>query len=232
MEIGKTKVLAVSLILVFSLTLVHMTMPVKAQHHVKVYVDQPLGFIPGVAVGGKVTVDTIIEVSGIFDNTPESIVGWLMNIAVDPTVLGIYAPPQYRGATGGYFLYDFAFDQGYSTPTLSPGTANPNTGYWTNLGEVIMPTPPGGAGDGYSGRKLVTLFFYSKSNTAYSRIDLMEVKYVDATGTWHPVDEVVGGNYNLPEVPEFPIGLAFEILFIPVIIYVFWRNKQRKKMLP
>ena len=33
-------------------------------------------------------------------------------------------------------------------------------------------------------------------------------------------------------VPEFPIGLALEILFIPIIIYILWRNKQRKKVLP
>lgn len=37
---------------------------------------------------------------------------------------------------------------------------------------------------------------------------------------------------TVPPVPEFPIGLAFEILFIPVIIYILWRNKQRKKVLP
>ena len=33
--------------------------------------------------------------------------------------------------------------------------------------------------------------------------------------------------YSPPPVPEFPIGLALEILFIPVIIYM-WRSKQRK----
>jgi len=32
-----------------------------------------------------------------------------------------------------------------------------------------------------------------------------------------------------PSVPEFPFGLAVEILFIPLLIYIFWGSKQRKK---
>jgi len=35
-----------------------------------------------------------------------------------------------------------------------------------------------------------------------------------------------------PPVPEFPIGLAVEILFIPVIIYILWKSKQKEKVLP
>lgn len=32
--------------------------------------------------------------------------------------------------------------------------------------------------------------------------------------------------YSGPSVPEFPLGLALEILFIPVVIYTLWRSKQ------
>jgi hypothetical protein len=32
-----------------------------------------------------------------------------------------------------------------------------------------------------------------------------------------------------PPVPEFPLGLTVEIFFIPLLIYIFWRSKQRKK---
>lgn len=204
----------------------------KAQPFVRVYVDQPLGYIPGVPVGGRVVVDVIVEVSEIADNTLGGIVGWRMDIAVDPTVLGIFDPPQYKGAVSGYFLYDFAIDHGYSQPTLFPGTGDPATGYWRDLGETILPTPPGGAGEGYSGRKLVTIIFYSKSETAHSRIDLIDVEYMDATGMWHPVDEVTDGFYNPPEVPEFPIGLALEILFSPVIFYMLWQSRRKKKLSP
>jgi len=46
------------------------------------------------------------------------------------------------------------------------------------------------------------------------------------------------GTYSGPTVtsggavPEFPLGLALEMLFIPVVIYLLWRSRQRKKMLP
>lgn len=223
----RIKTLEVAVILVLSATLACMTVPVKAQPFVRVYVDQPQGYIPGQPEGEKVTVDVIIEVSGISDNTPEGIVGWEMGVSVDPYVLDPYAA---KGAMFGYFLYDFAMDYGYEYPTLFQGSIDHTTGYWNGLTEQIMPTPLGGAGEGYTLYKLVTLEFYSKSLEAYSIIDLMDVEYMDATGTWHLVDEVIDGNYNPPPTPEFPLGAALEILFMPAIIYILWR-KQRKKAL-
>ena len=225
----RIKILEVAVILALSATLACMTVvPVKAQPFVRVYVYQPQGYIPGQPEGEKVTVDVIIEVSGIFDNTPEGIVGWGMEVQVDPDVLDPYAA---KGASFGYLLYDFAMDYGYTTPTLLQGTIDHTTGYWGGLMEQIMPIPPGGAGESYTLYTLVTLEFYSKSETAFSSIRLIDVEYYTADGVWRPVDEVVDGNYNPPETPEFPLGVAFEILFIPVVIYILWRSKQRKKAL-
>jgi len=217
-------------LLVIILTMAFNVRPVKAQPYVRVYVDQPLGYIPGVPVGNKISVNIKIEVSGIADYTQEGITGWRMNVAVDPDVLGIYTPPQCAGATFGYFLYDFTMDQGYSQPTLFPGTADPSSGNWYDLQENILPTPPGGAGAGFSGKKLVTLAFNSKSQTAYSRIDLMDVEYVDTTGTSYPVDEVIGGNYNNPEVPEFPSGIGLLMAIAPMIAIIYiWRLRKKSK---
>jgi hypothetical protein len=220
-------------LLVISLTMAFDIHPAKAQPYVRVYVDQPLGYIPGVPVGNEVRVHIIIEISGIADNTQEGIIGWGMNVAVDPDVLGIYTPPKCAGATVGYLLYDFAMAQGYSQPTLFPGTADPSAGNWYSLQENIMPTPGGGAGEGYSGKKLVTLVFSSKSQTAYSRIDLMDVEYLDTTGTSYPVDEVIGGDYNQHEVPEFPLGLASIMLVAPLVPIVYlWRTRRKRKSVP
>jgi len=228
-EMRKINIFGVAAIVMLSATAVCMTVPVKATPFIRVYVDQsPEGYIPGVPVGALVVVDLIIEVSGILDNTPEGIVSWAMDVAVDPNVLepsGLVS-----GAMVGYFLYEFATDYGYPPPILDPGKVS--NGYWSELTEMIISMQPGGAGEGYSGRKLVTLMFYSKSEYLTSIIDLIDIAYFDATGTWHPVDEVIDGRYNLPPVPEFPIGPALEILFIPVIIYILWSSKHRKKVLP
>jgi hypothetical protein len=207
-----------------------MIVPVKATPFIRVYVDQPPeGYILGVPEGTLVEVDLIIEVSGILDNTPQGIVGWAMDVAVDPNVLepsGLVS-----GAKVGYFLYEFATEYDYPPPILDPGIVS--NGYWSELTEIIISTQPaGGAGADYSGRKLVTIMFYSKSEDLTSIIDLIDIAYLDATGTWYPVDEVIDGHYNPPPVPEFPIGPALEILFIPVIIYILWSSKHRKKVLP
>jgi len=65
---------------------------------------------------------------------------------------------------------------------------------------------------------------------AYSSIEITNAYYWTADGRQEPFDSVEDGNYNLLPVPEFPLGLPLEILFIPVIIYMLWRSKLRKKM--
>jgi len=162
--------------------------------YVKVYVNQTLGYIPGVLVGQTVTVDIIIEVTNITDNSPGGIVGWTMDIQVDPDVLNI---TQASGATNGYFLWNFSDYYGYAYPKLFQGTINTTSGYWDGLEETVVSDWGAGDGSSYptSSNKLVTLEFTSKSETAYSIIDLIDVYYM-TDHTWDPVDEVVYGNYN------------------------------------
>jgi hypothetical protein len=67
-------------------------------------------------------------------------------------------------------------------------------------------------------------------------------EYDGHTSANNPISLTMSENYTLtpvfvfsdpgPGVPEFPLGLALEILFIPVIIYILWRSRLRKKMLP
>ncbi len=225
----KKYLLVFVVLLMFPSGLVMANVPIKAQEpYVKVYVDQPLGYIPGVPEGGHVVVDICIEISGILDDSPEGIVGWALRVCVDPNVLEFI-----RATSGmpGYLLYDYGdiLPPGYE-PMLDIIPPQPPSGC-LDATEVLFPIPPGGAGEFWSGYKLITILYRSKSEIAYSLIDLRNVEYMTPDAVWHPVDEAIDGHYNLPPVPEFPLGLALEILFMPVIIYIFWRSKQRKKLL-
>jgi hypothetical protein len=221
-------------LLVFSSSLVIGNLLVRAPFpppYVKFYVNQPLGYIPFVTPGGRVNVDIMIEMSGIPDDSSEGIVGWGMTVCWNPDVLELR-----RVVTGmfGYLLFDFVgWLPEYYEPQLNFIPPPPEAGC-VDISEVLIPTPPGGAGDSWSGWKLATLQFESKSDTQTCLIDLKNAEYMTPDGTWHAVDIVLDGQYGTSPspVPEFPIGLALEVLFIPVIIYIFWRSKQRKKILP
>ena len=246
-EVRGKKYLPIIITLTFLASLMLMSAPVKAEPHVKVYVDMPQGFIPGVAAGSTVTIDIMIVTTGITDCEPDGITGWGMDVEVDPDVLDINLttnlpppipppPPKAKviGAKEGYFLYGYTAMMGLGAPTLLPGTSDPLTGYWDEISEMIMPTPAGGAGDYISSTcpKLVTLEVTSKSETAYSKIDLIDVEYMDATGAWHGVEEVIDGHYNPPEVPEFPLGAAFQVGLIVAVAYVWWTRRRKLKVVP
>lgn len=165
--------------------------------YVKVYVDQPLGYIPGRPEGVVFSVDILIEINGIVDNSPEGIVGWGMTVCFDPDVLELV---RVIGERLGYLLYDFAGWElpPYYEPMLTIIPPSPEGGCW-DISELIMPIPPGGAGESPfrpNPYPLVTLQFRSKSETAYSPIDLENVEYMTPDANWHPVDEVVDGQYN------------------------------------
>lgn len=165
--------------------------------YVKVYVDQPLGYIPGRPEGVVFSVNILIEINGIPDNSPEGIVGWGMTVCFDPDVLEL---GRVIGERPGYLLYDFAGGElpPYYEPLLTIIPPPPEGGCW-DISEIIMPIPPGGAGESPfrpNPYLLVTLQFRSKSETAYSPIDLENVEYLTPDNTWHPVNEVIDGQYN------------------------------------
>jgi len=183
--------------------------------YVKVYVDQFLGYMPGVPVGDSFTVDIVIEVSKVTDYSLEGIVGWGLNFTVDPDVLNI---TQAIGAASGYFLWNFSDWWWEPYPTLL-SSINATEGE-AIVSEQIMPTPSGGAGNPWNGLKLVTLEFTSKSETAHSLIDLINVEYMTPDGIWHPVDEVVDGYYNPPPAPDLDIEgivLPYILVYHPVV---------------
>jgi hypothetical protein len=230
----KKYLLLVVVLFVFSFSLVIGNLVIQAQFpppYVKFYVNQPLGYIPFVTPGGKVNVDIMIEMSGIPDDSSEGIVSWGMTVCWNPDVLELV---RVIGERPGYLLYDFGgWLPEYYEIQLDVIPPSPGAGCVV-ISEVLIPTPFGGAGDSWSGWKLATLQFESKSDTQTCLIDLKNAEYMTPDGTWHAVDIVLDGQYGTSPspVPEFPIGLALEVLFIPVIIYIFWRSKQRKKILP
>jgi PKD repeat protein len=198
---AKNYLLVLIVLLMFSSSLPMLNVPVKAlEPYVRVYVYQPLGYIPGVDPG-PFQVDIYIETSGITDNSMQGIVGWAIDIQVDPGVIDLSYAYAY-GAQRNYTLWQFARNYTYPGPTLLQGWANATTGFWDDLAEMIMPAPPGGAGDATTASypKLVTLEFDALSKTAYSRIDLIDVEYMITDGTWHAADEVKDGYYNPPPV--------------------------------
>jgi len=206
-------------------------LPVQASPMVRIYVDMPLGYIPGVPPGpppgGLVFVDLYID-TDIPDNTPQGIVQWAISVQVDPTVL------EPMGVQGGplptYFLNDFLVRYGYNfmgyAVSLLPPVIDKGAGTMELISEGILGIPPipNGAGmvPGEMPYKLCTLVFNSLSETEYSPIDLYYEVGVDA---WYwtaesgmtgiPVDVVEDGHYTQPlflTVGSTPIdGVNFTI---------------------
>jgi hypothetical protein len=133
-----------------------------------------------VAPGNRVIFDIIIETYGIADNSAEGSYGWGLNLQVDPDVLDIDTVAKKARVTGentyGYFLYEFAEWYWYDFPTFLSGVGDPVTGFWRDISAVIMPTPSGGAGDGFSGLKLCTVWVTSKSDMQHCLIELSSIR--------------------------------------------------------
>jgi len=191
------------MVLTFLASLIMVSVPVKAQDEVHIYVEMPDGYIPGVPVDDMVYVDLYIESPLEWYDTPDGIAQWAVSVKVDPTVL---EPMGAIAASSGYFLYDYVATTldplGFTyTVQLLPPIVDKTAGTIEWITEGILPNPPTGAGG--SG-KLVTVVFKSLSETAYSPIDLFYEEGVDAyywTTEWwlaYPVDIVEDGHYNEP----------------------------------
>ena len=203
------------ILLVLPLGLMTPIRPVNAQDaYVEFYVDQPLGYIPFVTPGDKVTVNIMINTSNITDGTGDGIVGWGVNVQFDPDVLDInltapppppFPPPpppaKVIGAEAGYFLFEYGQYYGI-TPTLMTGSSDPATGCWEDIAETFMPTPTHGAGDLMSSSypKLVTLEVTSKSDTQPCVIELVSAYYKTPVDVF-PVDTLRDGYYGQAPPP-------------------------------
>ncbi len=209
----KTKAVSGIMLTLLLTSIAMVSVPVQASPSpVTFYVNMPHeGYISGKSVGTIFAVDIYVNASELIPNTPEGMVGWGIDVKVNPAVL---EPMGVDGAKPGYFLYDFFFKgvpRPITPPMLMVGSINKTTGYIDEVSEQIMSTPSGGAG---GTGKLVTLWFESKSETAYSPIDISiyqydpgqgedvwQAVYMDATPTWHDA-EVMDGHYNQPPSPQ------------------------------
>jgi hypothetical protein len=230
-SIRKRNIWILSLTLI--LTIVMIPIPVKAPYETRLHIrESPPGeYIEGVPVDGWVMATVDIESPYEWDHTPDGIVAWTLDVHVDPDVLEVY--DAYFG-TFGYFLEDFC------SPSMPwhPMVIDKENGDMLNISEIVPYCMSIGIGAGGNSCPedmwygmdcgLVRLRFRSKSETAHTVIDISNAWYLTADGRQEPFDVVDDGHYNQQAVPEFPIGLASEILFIPVIIYVIWRRRKER----
>ena len=197
----------------------------------------------------KVFVDVYVDCD-LLDGDTSGIVGWVVFVQVDSNVL---VPYGWKGAAAGYFLYEYAVRAGIlsSNPPSISGAAKTDT---LEVSEQLTPTPDYGAGNQttdpespYPAEKLVTLIFISKSQTAYSKLDMLFIDraiggdpfkpgmdgisddYMTPDGFWNPAT-VIDGDYNAPPTPEFPLGIGFLMALAPMIPIIYlWRKRPKKK---
>lgn len=163
------------------------------------------------------------------DNTADGMRGYQFVCVVDPNVL---TPLGWVGASGGYVLTDFLGNVGSSLSTAIVGSVNPDN---LDVSEQILGEldPPTGAGDLFSGGKLITLAFIPQSKIDHSPLNLTDTSlgYQDAgTKQWHAVT-LTDGNYNVPPVPEFPFGVSAVIALATMIPIIYlWRTRPKKRV--
>ena len=164
----------------------------------------------GVPAGGLVTVDIYID-------APEgsAIVGWTIDITVDPDVLepGFwFFPPGIdvwvKSSASGYFLYDWATAND-NTTEFTAGARNVTAGTITRTIEGItgwMGLEPGTGASGTG--KLATFYFTSKNETAYSPIRITTAYYYTSWNNPQPDKKepgVLNGHYNEPETLDVAV---------------------------
>jgi hypothetical protein len=193
---GKKYVLMLTLTVLLG-TIIATIPPVKAEDTVKIYISpEPPAYIPAVDVGLDLFVDVYIESPAAWYDTTNGIVGWAMDVIVDPTVL---KPVTVYGATGGYWLFDFA-DLEYLGSTSLLKTVHP--GNFTAVSEQILSwdlPPINGHGAGDNG-KLCRLKFQVLSS-GFSEIELVNVYYYVGANKY-PADIVGNGWYQTPPTIE------------------------------
>jgi len=234
---------------IFALTLffgaiIASATPAKATPEVILKFRYPEGYdyYPYPGSHARLTVIVDIYAPEEWDDTSEGIVGWSFNVHVDPAVLEPYAV---KGASEGYYLYDFCDYYGYTEhyPSLMVGSIDKTTGDMVNIAEYIMgwETLEVGAGgssgpNGWYGLTygLAKLQYTPLSETDYSRIEITDARYYTTTSGPEgiPFDSVEVGNYNPVPTPEFPLGAAFQVGLIAAVAYVWWTRRRKLKEVP
>jgi hypothetical protein len=168
---------------------------------------------PGVAVDGEVAVNVYIDADpGV------SVVGWAIDIKVDPAVLkpGYFVDEPFplpdwwkvvNTSEASYFLYDWCDANNWSMPNptlLIDGERNVTAGTITDYSEGIKNWTGLEVGDGANGTgNLVTFYFTSLDQNAWSPIEITKAYYYTS---WNSpsIDErvpdlVINGHYNTPQ---------------------------------
>ena len=197
-------------ILMFVASMTSISVPVTSSPTVTFRVDP--------AITSGVTVDSEVAVNVSIEADPgAAIVGWAIDIKVDPAVLepGYWVPPQFpfpgywkvvKTGEAGYSLYDWCDTNNWSMPDptlLTDGSRNVTTGAITDYSEGIKNWTGLDVGVGVeSTGNLVTFYFTSKSDTAWSSIQITKAYYYTSWAS-PGVDErvpdlIINGHYNTP----------------------------------
>jgi hypothetical protein len=173
----------------------------------------------------------IMWTTDIVDNSADGMRGWQVTTQVDPNVL---TPLAITGAVTGYVLNDYVTNWGIGLTTGLVGSITYDS---IDASEQILGDVTTGAGDASGGAmtpmKLVTLIFIPQSLMEHSTIRLLasSLGYQTPDLPWHAVT-LVDGSYNVPVVPEFPLGLGIIMALAPIIPIVYiWRLRKNKPKL-
>jgi hypothetical protein len=207
------------------------------------------GYYPQQATGSWLYVKFDIESPYAWDLTSNGIVGYTFDLQVDPAVLTVWSV---HASTFDYFLYDcvdwnqdpFGPFYGTNYPSLLVGELNRTTGNVIDIAEFIMGYEDVGVGAGGNsypedfwygaGNGLVMLRCRVADGAGYSPIDISDAAYWTPDGTKHtiPDGDITDGHYNVPPVPEFPLGAAVEVGLIVAVVYIWWTRRRKLKEVP
>jgi hypothetical protein len=163
----------------------------------------PQGYISGVPPEETITVGIGVESVSELENTSSGIVGWAFCVKVDPNVLEPVTvndvPERSPNFSTDGFLLDFIWKYEYSGhPVLGVlYVVDKTEGEFKEIAEFIGGWGALGVGAGGDG-ELCELRFKSKSQTAYTIIDVYEACYWTADGRIKLFDVVDDGHYNEP----------------------------------
>jgi len=166
----------------------------------------PQGYISGVPLGESITVGIHIESPPEWGNTSSGIIGWAFYVKVDPNVLEPvtvnHMPERSPNFSTDGFLHDFTGEYEYYGHQVLGVlyVVDKTEGEFKDIAEFVGGWGALGVGAGGDG-ELCELQFESKTQTAYTIIDIYEAYYWTADGRRELFDVADDGHYNEPSVP-------------------------------
>ncbi len=202
------------LILTFAVSITQLSLRVSAAEPTVTFKVEPYT-TAGVPPGNLVVVNVSINAE-----PGAAIIGWKVNLKVQPDVLELgytYGSTEYIAYSGvaGYTLYEWCIDYPWDPvpgepPTIfQVGGVNKTEGTITETTDTVKQWTVLPEGDGANGTGLlVTFYFTSKNETAYSPIQITEAYYYtswNAPNLDKRVPNIINGHYNEPPTIPPPI---------------------------